>query len=216
MGLSASKYAAPPDDDDDIEKQMNALSEYKRQSIDPDFPVVLDYHAPRLERDWKMDRLMSVTAQRKRGEDLDQAYAALIENEAYLHLGGQSAKRPPNPCLHYQFVPSEDFVEKALPLATTGDLIMNLGHFVGFDVMGKLLQYIREPEKPNCWIGSTAAWRSQKFDPENPTPKVAFCSFKSLHAAIQCNPDALKHFLSANFNQVVWFGSGHTVLAIQQ
>ena len=215
VGLSASKYAAPPPEEEDIaaqiEAQMKALADYKTQSVDADFPTVLDYRVHRDEEDWKLENLISNRALLKRGEDLDTAYEALMENNAYDRLGGHSAKRPPNPCLYYKFIPDADMREKAPPASTTGDLIMNMGHFVGFDVVEKLKNYLREPEKQTSWLGNSAEWKNQVYSADNPTPKIHFCTYKSLHSAIQCNPVALKHFLSANFNQVIWFGSGHTL-----
>ena len=74
-------------------------------------------------------------------------------------------------------------------------VIRNVGHFVGFDVMEKLIQFVKNPSQDTNFAGKSKEVKG--LEPKTVTadaPTVHFCTFHNLHAAIQSQLDVLQKF----------------------
>ena len=214
--LIASKhFIAHTDHDEKVEEVLDHIL-----STGQSFVLDLTKNS---EENSKLMKIFDDSRLKKRCYDLDQAFGLLSLNdfEAFRKLGS-SARKPTSPKIQSTFyegryltpkAPNECFsyVNGMTPpeVFSHVHVIRNVGHFVGFDVMDKLIQFVKDPSKDTNFAGKSKDVKG--LDPKTVTaeaPTVHFCFFANLHSAIQCQPHVLQKFICANYDTIVWFGSG--------
>ena len=81
--------------------------------------------------------------------------------------------------------------------------------------MDKLIQFVKDPSQDTNFAGKSKDVKG--LEPKTVTaeaPTVHFCIFANLHSAIQSQPEVLQKFVSANYDTILWFGSGSEVLVL--
>ena len=207
VGLAAAYKYIPYNDDDDI---AGARNELKSMISVSGFPHMLDFKQFMLVPGVTMSSLASKTILEKRCANLDDAFQKLTLNDAYESLQSQ-AQVPMNPQIQFEYKPTEATKEHSTPLALSGFHVMNIGHYVGFDIEDKLRQFVTDPTQPASFVGKSAEKELKDCKPlekSSETPSVHFCTYWNLHSAIQSQPEATQMFLSNNFDTIIWFGSG--------
>ena len=217
--LIASKHYIPYDEQEDI-----ADDTLDRIKAGPGQLYYFDF-ADKSEESLKLSNIFDDSRLKKRCSDLDKAFTLLSENDFEAFQSLQScASKPTDPKLQSTFYEASyvepkdpkhcfSYVEGRTPRYCFQGVtaIRNIGQFLAFDVLDKLIQFVADPTKETKFSGKskeTKALTGVKVNASKMEPTVHFCTFEELHAAIQAQPDVLQKFMSVNYDTILWFGSG--------